>query len=77
MDLIYKSSSYCVLAYPAQQGFELFDKISFSSVYLDGASAWHFRRAMEAIPEEARDIEHVDAFLEEYCRGVCRPISFH
>jgi len=77
MDLIYTSSNYCILSYPTQQGFELFDKLAARSVYLDGASAWHFRRAMEAIPENSRDIEHVDAFLDEYCSGVCRPITFH
>ncbi len=77
MDLVYKSENYCILSYPAQQGFELFDKTACSSVYLDGVMAWHFRRAMEAIPEEGRDIEHVDAFLDDYCRGVCHPIAFH
>lgn len=77
MDLIYASSQFCVLSYPTTQGFELFDKIAFRCVYLDGAMAWHFRRAMEAIPDKMRDIEHVDAVLEDYFQGVCQPIHFH
>ncbi len=77
MDVIYSSEQFCVLSYPSQQGFELFDKTACSSVYLDGAMAWHFRRSMEQIPAVSRDVEHVDAFLDEYCRGVCHPIAFH
>lgn len=77
MNVIYNSPHYWILAYPAIQGYELFDKESLSILYLQGPLAQHFREAMERIPEETRDIDTVDAFLEEYCRGTARPIVFH
>ncbi len=77
MNVIYSSDHYWVLAYPAEQGFELFDKESLSMLFLQGPSAWHFRNAMEEIPEAERDEETIDAFLDDYCAGSARPIVFH
>lgn len=77
MNVIYSSDHYWVLAYPAQQGFELFDKESLSTLFLQGSLAWHFRNAMEEIPEAERDEETIDAFLDDYCAGSTRPIVFH
>lgn len=77
MDVIYSSAHYWILAYPAQQGFELFDKETLSILYLQGPSASHFRMAMEEIPAESRDEETIDAFLEDYCSGTAQPIVFH
>lgn len=77
MNVIYSSDHYWVLAYPAEQGFELLDKDSLSTLFLQGPLAWHFRNAMEGIPEDERDEETIDAFLEDYCAGSARPIVFH
>lgn len=77
MNVIYSSAHFWILAYPAQQGFELFDKETFRTVFLQGAHAWHFRHAMEDIPEDERDEETIDAFLDDYCADSARPIVFH
>lgn len=77
MNVIYSSDHYWVLSYPAQQGVELLDKESLSTLFLQGAQAWHFRNAMEGIPEAERDEETIDAFLDDYCAGSTRPIVFH
>ncbi len=77
MNVIYSSAHFWILAYPAQQGFELFDKETFRTVFLQGAYAWHFRHAMEDIPEDERDEETIDAFLDDYCADSARPIVFH
>ena len=77
MNVIYSSDHYWVLAYPAEQGFELLDKDSLSTLFLQGPLAWHFREAMEGIPEAERDEETIDAFLDDYCAGSARPIVFH
>lgn len=77
MNIIYSSEHYCILAYPAQQGFELFDKAAFRSLFLQGPEAWHFRHAMEDIPAEQRDEETIDALLDDYCVGAARPIVIH
>lgn len=77
MNVIYSSEHFWILAYPAQQGFELFDKESLRTLFLQGALASHFRQAMEEIPEAERDEETIDAFLDDYCTGTARPIVFH
>ncbi|UCV05290.1 DUF3567 family protein [Azonexus sp. IMCC34842] len=77
MNVIYSSDHFWVLAYPAQQGFELLDKEYMRTLFLQGASAWHFRHAMEAIPENERDDESIDAFLDAYCTDAARPIVIH
>ncbi len=77
MNVIYSSDHFWVLAYPAELGLELFDKYGRRTLFLQGPSVWHFRHAMEEIPEEARDDETIDAFLDNYCDGAAQPIVFH
>ena len=77
MNVIYNSEHFWILAYPAQQGFELLDKALHRTLFLQGASAWHFRNAMEDIPAEERDEAHIDEFLDDYCEGTARAIVFH
>ena len=77
MNVIYSSEHFWVLAYPAQQGFELFDKEYMRTLFLQGPSARHFHDAMEEIPEGERDEETIDAFLDDYCTDAARPIVIH
>lgn len=76
MNVIYSSEHFWIFAYPAQQGFELFDKECLRTLFLQGASAKHFTLAMEEIPEDERNEESIDAFLDDYCTGSARPIVF-
>lgn len=77
MNVIYSSDHYWILSYPAEQGVELLDKEMQRTLYLQGESAWHFRHAIEDIPENERDEEGIDAFLDDYCEGTALPIVFH
>ncbi len=77
MNVVYNSDHYSVLAYPAQESFELVDKAAGRMLFLQGASAHHFRAAIEEIPEGERDEETIDAFLDDYCGDSLRPIVFH
>lgn len=77
MNVIYSSEHFWIFAYPAQQGFELLDKETLRTLFLQGASASHFSQAMEEIPEDERDEETIDAFLDDYCTGSAQPIVFH
>lgn len=74
MNVVYNSEHYSVLAYPSLQSFELVDKDGLRMMFLQGPMARHFRHAMEDIPEEDRDEETIDAFLDDYCAGAARPI---
>ncbi|MGB4467706.1 MAG: DUF3567 family protein [Azovibrio sp.] len=77
MNVVYNSEHYSVLAYPAQQGFELVDKEAMRMLFLQGPLALRFRNAINGIPEDERDEETVDAFLGDYCDGLAQPIVFH
>ena len=77
MNVVYNSDHYSVLAYPAQDGFELVDKTAGRMLFLQGPRALHVRAAIEEIPENERDEETIDAFLEDYCGDSARPIVFH
>lgn len=77
MNVVYNSDSYSILAYPAQEGFEVVDKAGQRALFIRGETAFFFRKAIDEIPEEERDEETIDNFLDTYCAGVARPISFH
>lgn len=77
MNVIYSSDHFWILSYPEEQGFELFDKYYQRTLFLDGASAWHFRYALEDIPEDQRSEENIDALLDHFCEGSAHPIVFH
>ena len=77
MNVIYNSEHFWILAYPAEQGYELLDKELQRTLFLQGASAWHFRNAMEDIPADQRDEERIDEFLDDYCEGTASAIVFH
>lgn len=77
MNVVYNSDLYSVLAYPTVESFELVDKAGQRTLFLQGPSAWHFRAAIEEIPEGERDEETIDAFLEDYCAGTAQPIVVH
>ncbi|NHC07730.1 uncharacterized protein DUF3567 [Azonexus fungiphilus] len=77
MNLVYNSEHFTVVAYPAWQGFELVDKENGRMLFLHGAEASCFRAAIDGIPEATRDVETIDAFLDDYCAGTAQPIVLH
>jgi hypothetical protein len=77
MNMVYNSEHFSILAYPAQEGFELVDKEGGRMLFIRGEVAFRFRQAIDSIPEEERDEETIDEFIENYCKGVASPIRFH
>lgn len=76
MNIVYDSTHYAILAYPAQEGFEVVDKEGGRALFIQGEMAFRFRQAIDEIPAEQRDEEAIDEFLDGYCIGA-RPFSFH
>lgn len=74
MDLIYRSEQYCIVVYPVCEGFELFDKSAFRSVFLQGLAARRFQLNLDGLGREAGA---VDALIDRYCRAAARPIHIH
>jgi hypothetical protein len=77
MNLVYNGKHYAILAYPVQEGFELVDKLGGRSLFVQGLVAVGLREAIDSIPNEKRDVESIDALLDDYCVGIARPIVFH
>lgn len=77
MNVVYNSEHYSILAYPAQESFELVDKEGNRTLFIQGETAFRFRKAIDSIPEEDREEEVIDDFLEAYCSGMARPITHH
>lgn len=77
MNVVYDSEHYAILAYPVQQGFELVDKSSSRSLFVQGSVARDLRDAIDRIPDAERNEESIDALLDDYCAGSARPIVYH
>mgnify|MGYP000502837139 FL=1 len=77
MNVVYNSTQYAIVAYPARQAFELVDKTGKRSLFVQGSVALGLREAIDSIPFEDRDEESIDALLDDYCAGAARPIAYH
>ena len=77
MNVVYNSTQYSIVAYPARQAFELVDKTGKRSLFVQGSVALGLREAIDSIPFEDRNEESIDALLDDYCVGATRPIAYH
>ena len=77
MNVVYNSTQYAIVAYPARQAFELVDKTGKRTLFVQGSVALGLREAIDSIPYEDRDEESIDALLDDYCAGAARPIAYH
>lgn len=77
MNVVYNSENYAIVAYPMQEGFELLDKLSSRSLFVQGSVALGLREAIDSIPYGERNEESIDSLLDDYCAGAARPIVYH
>ena len=77
MNVVYNSTQYAIVAYPARQAFELVDKTGKRTLFVQGSVALGLREAIDSIPYEERNEESIDALLDDYCDGATRPIAYH
>ena len=77
MNVVYNSTQYAIVAYPARQAFELVDKTGKRTLFVQGSVALGLREAIDSIPYEERNEESIDALLDDYCGGATRPIAYH
>ncbi|MDR1367514.1 MAG: DUF3567 domain-containing protein [Candidatus Accumulibacter sp.] len=77
MNIVYNSSQYAILAFPAVRAFELVDKSSRRALFLQGSLAVGLQEAINGLSDDDRTEESVDSLLDEYCAGAAQPISFH
>ena len=77
MNIVYNSDNYVIVAYPTRQAFELVDKLSSRSLFVQGSVARDLRSAIDNIPYEDRDQESVDSLLDDFCAGAAKAIAIH
>ena len=77
MNIVYNSENYAILAFPVCQAFELVDKQTSRSLFVQGSVATDLRAAIDNIPFEERSQESIDSLLDDYCAGVAQPIAIH
>ena len=77
MNIVYNSENYAIVSYPTRQAFELVDKQSSRSLFVQGSIATDLRSAIDNIPDEDRDQESIDSLLDDFCAGAARPIAIH
>lgn len=77
MNIVYNSDNYAIVAYPTRQAFELVDKLSSRSLFVQGSVARDLRSAIDNIPYEDRDQESVDSLLDDFCAGAAKAIAIH
>jgi len=77
MNVVYNSTQYAIVAYPARKAFELVDKTGKRTLFVQGSVALGLREAIDSIPYEDRNEESIDALLDDYCVGAARPIAYH
>ena len=77
MNIVYNSENYAIVAYPTRQAFELVDKLSSRSLFVQGSVARDLRSAIDNIPYEDRDQESVDSLLDDFCAGAAKAIAIH
>ena len=77
MNIVYNSENYSIVAYPLRQAFELVDKQTSRTLFVQGSIATDLREAIDRIPYEDRDQESIDSLLDDYCAGAAKPIAYH
>ena len=77
MNIVYNSDNYSIVAYPARQAFELVDKQTSRSLFVQGSVATGLRESIDSIPYADRDYESIDSLLDDYCIGAMQPIAIH
>ena len=77
MNIVYNSDNYAIVAYPTRQAFELVDKLSSRSLFVQGSVARDLRSAIDNIPYEDRDQESVDSLLDGFCAGAAKAIAIN
>lgn len=81
MNLIYDSSSYCVVEFrdPAGRigGYEIMDKLGRRELYLAGDLAIHFRQGVQQLVAGSPSTDDVDEFLSGFQGLMQTPVMLH
>ena len=70
MNVVYNSEHYSILAYPAQESFELVDKEASRTLFIRGEVAFRFRQAIDAFLARERPA------VEAYARDIAARLPF-
>lgn len=77
MNVLYNSTHYYVVEYPAHNGFELVDKQSGMGTFIQGDLASVFRDSMKSVIAESPTIDDMDDFLGNFDALMMQPVVYH
>lgn len=77
MRVVYSSSHYYVVEYPAQEAFELVDKESGFGTFIRGDVAARFRESMGIVIAKEPSIDEIDEFLGNYEPWMTQKVVVH
>ena len=89
MQMLYNSDHYVVVAFDIdtggagaagaspQGGYEIVDKFARRGIFLNGAAAESFKRAVSALVERGPTEEEVDEFIAGYTLLAQQPVLVH
>jgi hypothetical protein len=83
--MIYNSSNYCVVEFPAQDGhmalkaggYEIVDKNMQREIYIDGPLAARFREHVQQLIAQQPTLDEVDEFLGQFDSLMHQPVVLH
>jgi Protein of unknown function (DUF3567) len=77
MNVVYNSDNYYVVEFADQRGFELVDKHSRRSTFLNGDVAQKFVQSINGVIAEDASPEHIDEFLGNFDVLMGQPLLLH
>ncbi len=81
MNMIYNSSSFCVVEFKDPEGlvggFEIMDKLGRREIYIGGDLAQHFRSGVQELIRSEPSEEEVDDFLRRFEGLMHNPLVMH
>ena len=88
MQMLYNSDSFVVVQFdvspanaddgtPRRGGYEIVDKFARKEIYLQGALAESFQRAVQAAVDAGSDEEMMDDFISGWTTLAQQPLALH
>lgn len=77
MRIVYNSEQYFIVAYPAEEAYEVIDKTAGRGSYFGGDLAHRFRDSMRDIAVKDPTSESIDQFIADFGLALTLPAVYH
>jgi hypothetical protein len=77
MQIVYNSEQFYVIAYPAEEGYEIIDKAAGRGAFFRGEVALRFRDSMRDIVAHDPSTDMIDEFISGFDVAMTQPAVYH